>query len=317
MQNLTLRQLRSLIAIHHTGKIASAAGQLGLTGPAVTLQLKQMEEELGTELFDRTQEGMKLTQTGQSVFEAANRITSQLRRLDEELTAIKSGQFGSLRLNVVSTAKYFAPRLIAEFKRTHPEIRIDLAIGNREQTLESLSSHSTDIALMGRPPRNIPVRSMVFGDHPLVIIAPPDHKLAKARDITKEAIAAENFIIRESGSGTRMALEMFFADVPTKLDDLGMAMDSNETIKQAVMAGLGIAFISAHTIETELELKRLVILDVQGMPIRRQWFAVSHSRRSISPVMEAFENFLFKQGPRFLPVIAKTYPATQWQDYSP
>ena len=122
-----------------------------------------------------------------------------------------------------------------------------------------------------------------FGDHPLVIIAPPDHPLARARDISKERIAEEHFLIREPGSGTRISLEIFLSDVPGRLDDLGVEMGSNETIKQAVMAGLGIAFISAHTIASEVEAGRLVILDVVGMPIRRQWFAVdAHRPRDVA-----------------------------------
>ena len=308
MLNLTLRQLRSLIAIRDTGKISSAANALGLTGPAVTLQLKQIEDELGIALFDRTQEGMRPTAAGLAAIETATIIHEHLRLLGEEIEAIREGGTGSLRLGVVSTAKYFAPKLIATFLRQNPGIRIALKVGNRSETIAGIKDHSLDMALMGRPPRDVPVRSMLFGDHPLVIVAPADHKLASRRDITKEEIASETFLIRERGSGTRTSLEIFFSDIPSKLDEMGIEMDSNETIKQAVMAGLGIAFISAHTIEQELMLGKLVILDVAGLPIRRQWFSVSRLDRNPSPAMKAFEDFLQKEGPRHLPVIPTTYP---------
>jgi DNA-binding transcriptional LysR family regulator len=309
MKNITIRQLRSLIAIEHTGKISSAAKGLGLTGPAVTLQLQQLEEEIGLLLFDRTPAGMRPTVAGRAVLDAAHSVQERLRTLDEVLTEFKGGRRGTLRLGAVSTAKYFAPRLIAGFKKSHPEIQIELFIGNRAETIEALREQTIDVALMGRPPADIKVSASVFGDHPLVIIAPSDHRLANKREIAKTEIAAEEFLVRERGSGTRISLEIFFADVPEKLDHLGTEMGSNETIKQAVMAGLGVGFISAHTIEQELQLGRLAILDVAGMPIRRQWFSVSRADRAQSPAMQIFQDFLTRQGPRYLPVISRTYPA--------
>ena len=315
MLNLTLRQLRSLLEIVKSGKISTAANSLGLTGPAVTLQLKQAEEEIGLPLFDRTPEGMRPTAAGHAALDAAHAVQERLRLLEEELTAFKGGKRGTLKLGGVSTAKYFTPRLIAAFQKTNPDINIELFIGNRADTIEALRHQEIDIALMGRPPRDIAVEAVMFGDHPLVIIAPPDHPLARKRDISKEDIAAEKFLVREAGSGTRISLEIFFADVPGKLDQLGVEMGSNETIKQAVMAGLGIAFISAHTIEQELQLGRLVILDVEGMPIRRQWFAVSRSDRSRSPAMSIFEDFLTREGAQYLPLVPKTYPAEMIGSY--
>lgn len=316
MQNITLRQLRSLVAIHRTGKISKAASMLGLTGPAVTLQLQQLEEAVGLPLFDRTPEGLRPTAAGMAALETARTVQEQLRSFADEIEALSDARKGHLRLGVVSTAKYFAPRLIAAFRKLHPGIEIDLLVGNRARTVEALRQHNVDIVLMGRPPRDIAVRSMVFGDHPLVIVAPADHRLAARHDISKEEIARERFLVREPGSGTRQSLEVFLADIPGKLEDLGTEMGSNETIKQAVMAGLGIAFISAHTIEQELQLGRLKILDVDGMPIRRQWFSVSRRDRSLSPSMEAFNNFLMSDGPRYLPLIPKTYPAGAAKDFA-
>lgn len=316
MLNLTMRQLRSLTAIEQSGKISIAANGLGLTGPAVTLQLKQAEEEIGMPLFDRTPDGMRPTAAGQAVLEAAHAVQERLRALEEEIIAFKGGKRGTLKLGAVSTAKYFAPRLIAAFQKTHPDIDIELFIGNRAETIEALRRQTIDIALMGRPPRDLEVEAALFGDHPLVIIAPADHRLVGKRDITKEEIAAEKFLVRERGSGTRISLEIFFADIPGKLENLGTEMGSNETIKQAVMAGLGVAFISAHTIEQELQLGRLVILDVSGMPIRRQWFSVSRSDRTASPAMRIFRDYLIRDGARHLPITPKTYPAEMISSYA-
>ncbi len=281
---------------------------LGLTGPAVTLQLKQLETELGIALFDRTPDGLRPTVAGKAALDCAHAVLERMRILENDIEQIKDVRKGSLRLGVVSTAKYFAPRLIAVFKNHYPDITIELFVGNRHETIGALANHAIDIALMGRPPKEISVRAMVFGDHPLVIVAPPSHYLAGKRDITKETIAREHFIIREPGSGTRTSLEIFFSDIPEKMEALGTEMGSNETIKQAVMAGLGVAFISAHTIEQELQLRRLVILDVIGMPIRRQWFSVSRSDRSLSPAMAAFNEFLREEGIRHLPLIPNVYP---------
>ncbi len=310
MRTLTLRHLRSLIAVAQHGTISAAAGALGLTGPAVTLQLKQMEDDAGMRLFDRTSDGMRVTAAGEIVMRAALAVREELRVLEDELGALRDGRRGTLRLGAVSTAKYFTPRLIAAFGRDYPDIHIDLFIGNRAETIEALRKQEIDIAVMGRPPRDLDVRAQVFGDHPLIIVAPPGHRLAARRDIAKEDLLQERFLLREIGSGTRTSLQVFFADLPGKLEALGSEMGSNETIKQAVMAGLGIAFISAHTVEQELDLGKLVILDVVGTPIRRQWFSISRSGRSATVAMRLFESFLFEKGAQSLPVTAKTYPET-------
>ena len=309
MRNATLRQLRALQAIHARGKISLAAKQLGLTAPAVTLQLQQLEQDVGLTLFDRAPDGMRPTAAGLAVLEAARAVDGRLRMLADEIDAISGRKIGNLKLGVVSTAKYFAPRLMAAFQKQHPGIQVDLHVANRAETIDALRRHDLDLVLMGRPPREVPVRSLVFGDHPFVMIAPAGHRLAAKRGITKPEIATERFLIREAGSGTRISLEIFFADIAEKLEDLGAEMGSNETIKQAVMAGLGVAFISAHTIEQELQLGRLVILDVQGMPIIRQWFSVSRLDRSLSPAMQAFNEFLTQQGSRYLPPAGPARPA--------
>ncbi|MEQ1899183.1 MAG: LysR substrate-binding domain-containing protein [Devosia sp.] len=304
MGEFTLRQLRTLVVVSNHGKIVSASKTLGLTQPAISLQIREAESVAGTPLFDRLPDGMRPTAAGRAVIEAALAIEERLRILADEVRAIAGGRRGQLRLGVVSTAKYFAPSIMGAFMRAHPDIEMTLWVGNRAETIASLRDHKIDVALMGRPPREVPVRSVLFGQHPFVIIAPIDHPLAGQKSIRKERIAQEHFLIREPGSGTRMALDILLSEVPGRLDDPGVEMGSNETIKQAVMAGLGIALISAHTIALEVEQNRLAVLDVEGMPIRRQWFLVSRADRTITPVMLAFEDFLQQKGAEFLPRVA-------------
>lgn len=308
MRNLTLRQLRSIQAISRHGTIAAAARQVGLTAPAVTLQVKQIEDDCGLALFDRTSDGMRLTVAGEAVLSAANAIDTTLRGLSEQIDSIKGVRSGTINLGVVSTAKYFAPRLIAAFRDAYPEIVVKLRVGNRHAITAELKDYKLDIALMGRPPMEFPVTSTFFGDHPLVIVADPAHPLARERDIHRERLLLETIIIREPGSGTRAALEGFFISDLDRLAAASVEMGSNETIKQAVMAGLGIAFISAHTIAFEVEMGRLAVLDVADMPIRRKWYAVCRQERIAAPAERAFKAFLVERGAKHLPLLGALYP---------
>ena len=184
MRHVTLRQLRALLAIQAQGKITNAAKELGLTAPAITLQLKQLEEDAGVVLFDRTAQGMRPTAAGLAVIEAAQAIEERLRVLRDEIDAIRGARRGSLVVGAVSTAKYFAPQVVAGFMRDYPEVELKLFVGNRAQTIASLKDHRVDVALMGRPPRDVPVRAAAFGDHPLLIVAAPDHHLVGRRGVS-------------------------------------------------------------------------------------------------------------------------------------
>jgi DNA-binding transcriptional LysR family regulator len=306
MRNLTLRQLRAVLAVNRLGKIHLAAKALGLTGSAVTLQIQQIEAEAGEALFSRMKDGLHPTDAGLAVIAAAQAIDIRLGQLGDELVAVRGARLGTLRLGAVSTAKYFAPRMVAAFMAEFPGIEVRMVIGNRAAIIDAIANHDVDFALMGRPPRQVAVQSYLIGEHPFVIIAPPGHVLKTARRIPRRRIAEEKFLVREQGSGTRSSLEMFLGNMPERLKNLEMEFGSNESIKQAVMAGLGVGFLSAHTIATEVELGHLVILDVVGTPVRRQWFAVSRSDRSLSPAMAAFKKFVTKRGGEFLPVVVRT-----------
>jgi LysR family transcriptional regulator, low CO2-responsive transcriptional regulator len=304
MKVLSLRMLRSVAAVDRLGKISLAAQEIGLTAPAVTLQIQQAEAEAGTALFDRTSGGMRVTDAGRAFVSAAQAIDERLRLLADDLALIRGGGLGTLRLGGVSTAKYFVPQLMAAFMAENPGVQVQLTVGNRAETIAALDSHAIDVALMGRPPRDVQVSTYLIGDHPQLIIARPDHPLAGKRRIAKRRIAEERFLVRERGSGTRTQLELYLGDIPGRLDDVGAEFTSNETIKQAVMAGLGVAFISAHTIAMEVAHGHLAVLDVVGTPVRRHWFAVSRADRASSPAMIAFKAFIGRRGREFLPDLA-------------
>jgi DNA-binding transcriptional LysR family regulator len=302
MRDISLKQLRVIAAIARTGKVAGAAELLSVTAPAVTLQLKQAEGSIGFALFERSREGMKPTAAGLHLLETAKRIEAELASCADGFDAMRGLKGGTVSIGVVSTAKYFAPAALGAFKREHPDLDIRLFVGNREDTVKGLASLEFDFVIMGYPPEALDVESAILGDHPHVIVARPDHPLAGRRGLAYRDLAEETFLMREPGSGTRGLMERLFSAAGVT-PRIGMEIASNETIKQAVMAGLGIAFISAHTIAAEIEMKRLVILDVKGLPALRDWRVVRHVEKRLMPAPAALWDFLIKESRRFLPAV--------------
>ncbi|KJC42483.1 LysR family transcriptional regulator [Bradyrhizobium sp. LTSP885] len=299
-RDLTIRQLRALSAVHEAGSVTSAANRLNLTQPAVTLQLRNLQALAGLPLIQRTGDGMALTDAGAHVLALVERIEAALKDCEQSLDLIAGRSGGRVSMGAVSTAKYFVPFAIAAFSRRFPKIEVMLRIGNREEIRDALRGYDLDIAVMGAPPADVEVEMRPLGRHPHYIVAAADHRLARRRHVEISDLAGETFITREQGSGTRMLMEQFFQRVGLT-PKIGMAMDSNETIKQAVMAGLGIAFISQHTVFHELEDGRLVVLKVKGLPIVRQWHAIRRADKVLLPPAQAMLDFLGKEGWRYLP----------------
>ncbi|WP_027580798.1 LysR family transcriptional regulator [Bradyrhizobium sp. Ai1a-2] len=299
-RDLTIRQLRALTAVHAAGSITGAANRLNLTQPAVTLQLRNLQELAGLPLIQRTGEGMALTDAGRTVLALVERIESALADCEQSLDMIAGKSGGRVAMGAVSTAKYFVPFAIAAFSQRYPKIDVTLRIGNREDIRDALRGYDLDIAVMGQPPADIEVEMRPLGRHPHVIIAAADHRLNGKKRVAAADLASETFITREHGSGTRMLMEQFFQKHRIE-PKIGMAMDSNETIKQAVMAGLGIAFISQHTVFHELEEGRLAVLKVAGLPVMRQWHAIRRADKILLPPAQAMLEFLGKEGSRYLP----------------
>lgn len=299
-RELTLRQLRALAAVAKHNSVTAAARTLHLTQPAVTLQIRNLQTLAGLPLIQRTGDGMLLTDAGREVLALSERIEAAIAACETSLDMIAGRSKGRVAVGAVSTAKYFVPFVIAGFRAAYPGIEIALSIGNRQEIGHALRGYDLDIAIMGRPPLDLPMNVHLIGDHPHVIIAPKSHRLARRRRLTLAALAQETFLIREPGSGTRGLMEQLFETAGIR-PTIGMEMSSNETLKQAVIAGLGIAFISAHTVATELDERRLVTLDVVGLPVVRQWFVLSRKDKVLLPPAQAMLDFVSAQGAQFLP----------------
>jgi DNA-binding transcriptional LysR family regulator len=295
MRNVTLRQMRVFAAVARYRSFTKAARELHLTQPAISQQIKLLEAEIGLPLLEHIGRQIHLTAAGDELLRYASQVTELLREAGESLAAMRGLKRGVLKLGAVSTAKYFAPSLLSEFAPQYPEVTIRFTVGNREEIIQQLASNDIDLVIMGRPPRELITVAEPFAKHPLVIIAPPNHPLASKRRIPLQRLGSENFIIREEGSGTRASMEHVFKEhgVPIRAS---MEVSSNETIKQAVMAGMGISFISIHTVALELAAGKLIILNVAGLPLIRDWFVIHLRDKQLSPITAAFRSFLLENG---------------------
>ncbi len=300
MRDLTLKHLRAIARIAELRTVMAAADRLNLSSSAVSITLKQVEDGLGIKLFERTEKGFRPTQAGQKVVLAEAQISAILSELIEETEAMRGGVRGRVTLGVVSTAKYFAPFMLRAFERLHPGVDINLKVGNREEILTRLSDFTLDMALIGRPPQDIDVQQEEIGNHPHVVIASPDHPLARKRKVAASSLSDQVFLVREHGSGTRMLAERILSEIGA-VPKLGMEISSNETIKQAVMAGLGISMLSYHTVAHEIEEGRLSMLQVEGTPVIRKWHIVRHQKKYLLPSAQSLWAFICKEGESFLP----------------
>lgn len=307
---LTLKQLRGLAAIVDAGSITAAAGVLHVTPPAVSTQLRALEEAVGARALERGPDGrIRLTPVGEELLATARKIETALDLCFQRVTAMHTGLAGYVSVGVVSTGKYFAPALVARIKRIHPEIEIGLKVGNRGEIIERLTRGEIELAIMGRPPQAPESRQDVLGEHPYVVIAPPDHRLAGKGRIEPEELLGETFLCREEGSGSRILMTRYLDRIGEGRPYRAIEMGTNETIKQAVMAGLGIAVISGHTVVPELEAGRLVTLNLEGMPIRRTWYLIRLAESEMSPVAAAFRRFLLELDGDYLPRLPEPAPA--------
>lgn len=309
MRGLTLKQLEAMKAIARHGAVTAAAGSVGITPSAMTTRLKELEANCGVQLFDRTTSGFQLNRAGVVVLGMADQIHAAIEAAEGALAGISGVTAGDLVIGITSTAKYFAPGLIADFARRFPGVDITLSVGNRLDVLNSLRRLAVDVVIMGRPPPDIDLVSAPFGDHPLLIIGPPGHALVGRRGLSKADVAAGPFLLREEGSGTRTVFEEFFGPPINRRARFGIEIGSNETIKQGVMAGLGIALISAHTVAFEIQTGRLAVIDVEGLPIYRKWFVAYHANKTVLPAMRAFWDFTLAEGASHLPEIPSTSEA--------
>ena len=289
---ITLRQLRIFEAVARHGSISRAADELGLTQPAVSMQIKQMEDQLGLVVIEQVGKKFALTDAGQELCYHASCIGKQTAAMLTSMEQFRELERGVLRIAVVSTANYFLPSLIANFSAEHPGVRVSLKVANREAVLASISSNEAELAILGHTPERVGMVAESFMDNPLVVIAPPDHPLASSARIDLCQIEDEMIVIREQGSGTRAAMERFFVEFGMNYQT-GCELNTNEAVKQAVQAGLGIGVVPAQTIQLELETSRLVVLPFKGFPIIRRWFVIHRSDKRLSNAALAFRTRLF------------------------
>jgi LysR family transcriptional regulator, low CO2-responsive transcriptional regulator len=291
MRKSTLRQLELFEAIGRLGSFSRTAEELFLTQPTVSMQIKKLSDSVGLPLFEQVGKKIYLTDIGQELYKTCRSISEHIDNFEMIAAEMKGLKTGKFRLAVVTTAKYFAPRMLGIFSQMHPGVEVSLMVTNRERLLERLKNNLDDIYILGLPPLDADVVKEAFLENYLVVIAPADHPLAKKKNIPLEVLSREPILLRESGSGTRIATERLFEDAGLQLK-IRMELGSNEAIKQSVMGGLGVSVLSSHTLELDSVSKQYVILDVQDFPIKRHWYFAYPAGKQLSVIARAFIDHL-------------------------
>ena len=297
--HVTIRQIEVFNAVARLKNYTRAAEELHMSQPAVSMQIKQLESSVGLPLFEQMGKSIYLTDAGVHMYDYGRNITGLLDEADAVFEAMKGVERGRLIISVATTASHFATRLLAEFTKQHAGITVSLDITNRESLHRQLDNNEPDLVIMGQPPKGVEVDADAFMKNPLVMIAPARHALGGRENILLSEIESESFVVREKGSGTRGAIERFFSRHEIEFRT-GIEMTSNEAIKQAVEAGLGLGIVSIHTLELELETKRLQILDVHDFPIERHWYVIQRKGKRLTPAAQAFKKFVLDHAKEFI-----------------
>lgn len=299
MRNVTVRQLQVFVEVAERLSLARVAERLNLTPSAVSFQIKQVELQTGFALFERVGRRVVLTDAGALLLDYARVVLRSLQEADEAMEGLKGTSAGRIRLGLTSTSKYIVPHMIAHFRAAHPAVAVHLAEGNRARVLAMLTDGSVDLAVMGQPPADADVLAERFAPHPSIIIAAGGHRLAGAGSLTLDALKDEPFVMREAGSGTKAMTDAHFQRAGFE-PSVAMVSSSNEMIKQAVIAGMGLALISAHTVSLELSLGLLTALPVEGFPLMRSWFIVQRRTLPLLPVQARLRTYFIEEGQRVI-----------------
>jgi DNA-binding transcriptional LysR family regulator len=299
MKHATLRQLNVFEAVARLLSFSRAAQELHLTQPAVSTQVKKLEDHAGMPLFEQLGKKIYLTPAGTELLHHSRLIIQQFADAEASMTQFKGVTGGKLNVAVISAGDYFFPRLLVEFAGRHAGVTLNLSVHNREELLVQLADNLTDLAVMVRPPVDADTLNEPFAPHPYVIVACADHPLAGALQIPMSRVIREPFIVREKGSDTWQSMAEGLGQYLGRLN-VAMQIKSTETIKQAVIAGMGISFLSAHTVSRELRSGSMVILDVQGFPLMLHWYVVQRRNKRLPPVAQAFKQFLLHDGPQLI-----------------
>jgi len=294
-RNATFRQLAAFNAVARLGSVSRAASELNLTQPAVSIQLRLLEESAGAPLLEREGRGVKLSVAGEVMADYAARILDLWREAGDEMAAQRGVFSGTLRLGAVTTAEYLLPPLLVAFSKVQPNVKVQLKVGNRDEIVQMLAGQQVDLAVMGRPPAELKTVAAPFARHPMAFMAAPSHPLMKKRKaVTLEDLAEANLLVRERGSGTRSTLERLHKDAGLPLR-IGSELSSNEAIKQMCAAGFGAAFLSLHTCGLELETGMLALLPMKDNPLERDWYVMHLASRRLPQVASAFKTFLAEE----------------------
>jgi DNA-binding transcriptional LysR family regulator len=300
LKNATLKQLRVFSAVARHLSFVRAAEELGLTPPAVSMQIKELETEVGLPLFDRSSRKVSLTMVGEYVLAYTQRVLAAMRDAEDMVARFRGLKTGVLDVAMVSTAKYFLPRLLVRFRDEHPGVEVRLEVGNnRDEVVALLREGRVELAIMGRAPQNWPSRSEPFAMHPHGLVTSVEHPFARMEKVSARSLMTEGFIVREPGSGTRAALDEYM-EAHQMTPRIVMQMSSNEAIKQAVMAGMGVALLSLHTVGLELDHHLIAAPETEGLPVMRRWHVVNTLAKALSPAAEAFRYFVLETGEAFL-----------------
>lgn len=294
MVHYTLKQIQTFIEVARERSVSKAAERLFVTQPAVSMQIKQLEDTFGLALIEPVGRNIRLTHAGEEFLTHAIGAIGQFKDLEASMAEHVGNKKGRIDLAIVSTAKYFVPMLLVRFSKLLPDIEVKLRIDNRENILGMLSRNEVDLVMMGRAPSTLECEATPFATNPQGFVCAPDHPLSRRKRAAFDLLKDYPFVVREQGSGTRAAMERLFAqhDIPLKV---AMEMPSNETIKQAVMAGMGMSFLSLRTVRHELAAGHLALVDITGMPIVGNWYVTHLKQKKLSPAAKAFKGFLIEQ----------------------
>ena len=299
MKHATLRQLKVFEAVARLLSFSRAAEELHLTQPAVSTQVRKLEEHAGNALFEQFGKKVYLTAAGSELLQISRAIIQQFEAAENAMMQFKGVSGGKLNVGVISAGDYFFPRLLVEFASRHQGVTLNFTVHNRAGLLTHIAENLTDLAIMVRPPTDLDTVNQPFAPHPYVIVAAPGHPLVGEKRIAVQRLMREPFVVREKASDTWHSMEDGFGG---DLSGINIAMEirSTETIKQAVIAGMGVSFVSAHTVSQELRAGSLRVLDVEGFPLMLNWYVVHRRTKRLPPVAQAFKDFLLSDGPSLI-----------------
>jgi DNA-binding transcriptional LysR family regulator len=293
--HITMRQLQVFESVARHLSFTRAAEELHLTQPAVSMQVKQLESMIELPLFEQMGKKVHLTEAGHTMVRHSRTMMAHLSEIERDINSLKGVEGGQLKICIASTVNYFATRLLSSFCEQYKKVHISLEVINREELIRRLEANEPDLVLMGQPPESLDVEATAFMENPLILIANPQHPLSDQSGIKIDRLSEETFVMREPGSGTRSAMMRLFDKHGVKPKE-GIQLSSNETIKQSVEAGLGLAVVSAHTVDLELKAGRLISLDVEYFPILRQWYICYRRGKRLSTTAQVFLDFVIKEG---------------------